>query len=151
MPIDGISRRAEKTAENGPLHLFYQLIDKQVKQHIARYMILYKKLFNINYTHIKMESTSQNLKIISILDIIQFSFSMALTSSVIAFCMYKLITAASGSPDTTTYFSPMMALVVIWIPIKNIKSNLSKKIAAKLANVDVENAQGIDIVDDTSD
>ena len=64
-------------------------------------------------------------------EVMQYFFSMFLTSGVIAFCMWKVSTLPPGSSEFSLYFTPMMALVSLWIPLRGMKTqttNAMKKI-----------------------
>lgn len=74
----------------------------------------------------------KQLRYTIILDIIQYIFSGLLTLSVIIFCAVQLIRLPPESSNI--YVTVMVGLVLVWVPVKNIKSKITKKLADKMAS-----------------
>ena len=53
-------------------------------------------------------------------------FSSLLTLTGILFCMFKLYHTDSSDPQFTIYFTSMMSLITLWIPIQFLKSTKKK-------------------------
>jgi len=72
--------------------------------------------------------SQQSARYVVIMDVVQFAFSVLLTSFAVTFCAFKLATATDDA-SVGIYFPPMLALVMLWAPIKNIKSKMAKRLA----------------------
>lgn len=77
-------------------------------------------------------SNAKHLRYTAMLDIFQYVFSGILTISVIIFCAVQLIRLPADSSNI--YVTIMVGLVLVWVPVKNVKSKITKKLAERMAN-----------------
>lgn len=59
------------------------------------------------------------------LEVCQFFFALGMTAAVIAFCAYKVATIPEDSPHFSLYFTPMMSLLMVWIPVRNVRKKIA--------------------------
>lgn len=67
------------------------------------------------------------------LEVCQFFCSLVLTGVVMTLCVVKLSLLSEDSPHFSLYFTPLISLVTLWIPVKNVKK-INHRLKNKIKN-----------------